>query len=201
MFCDSISLMNITEFMPCQPILCRPLSYRWKTYGELRQELVLVVKNQPASAGNLRDTGSVPGSERFPGEGHGNPLQYSRLENAMDRRAWRATVHRAAKSRTWMKPLSMHAFVDVNSRDSPMQTVSTMTITFCPVHLRLYYPTQDLGTLIVTGISVLSSMVPNSTSISTRKMIKQPLQEIGRSSPYLLWFSLLCLPHTRKIPA
>ena len=85
-----------------------------------------------------------------------------------------------------MKPLSIHAFVDVNSRDSPMQTVSTMTITFCPVHLRLYYPTQDLGTLIVTGISVLSSMVPNSTSISTRKMIKQPLQEIGRSSPYLL---------------
>lgn len=75
-----------------------------------------------------------------------------------------------------MKPLSMHAFVDVNSGDSPTQKVSTMTITFFPVHLRLYYPTQDLGTLIFTGISVLSSMVPNSTSISTRKMIKQPLQ-------------------------
>ena len=137
---------------------------------------MLVVKNQPASAGNLRDTGSIPGSGRFPGGGHGNPLQYSCLENPMDGGDWRVTVHRVAKGQTQMKPLSMHAFTDINSRDSPMQKVSTMTITFFPVHLRLYYPTQDLGTLILTGISVLSSMVPNSTSISTRKMIKQPLQ-------------------------
>ena len=118
MFCDSISLMNITEFMSCQPILCRPLSCRWKTYGELQQELVLVVKNQPASTGNLRNTGSIPGSERFPGGGHGNPLQYSCLENPMDRGGWWATVHRVAKSQTQMKPLSMHAFTDINSRDS-----------------------------------------------------------------------------------
>ena len=49
-----------------------------------------VVKNLPANAG---DSGSIPGSERFPGEGNGNPLQYSFLENPMDRGAWRATVH------------------------------------------------------------------------------------------------------------
>ena len=104
--------------MSCQPILCRPLSCRWKTYGELQQELVLVVKNQPASTGNLRNTGSIPGSERFPGGGHGNPLQYSCLENPMDRGGWWATVHRVAKSQTQMKPLSMHAFTDINSRDS-----------------------------------------------------------------------------------
>ena len=49
-----------------------------------------------------------PGLGRSPGEGHGNPLQYSYLENPMDRGAWRATVHRVTKSRTWLKQLSTH---------------------------------------------------------------------------------------------
>ena len=52
-----------------------------------------------ASASNAGDPGSIPGSGRFPGEGNGNPLQYSCLENAMDRRAWQVIVHRVAKSR------------------------------------------------------------------------------------------------------
>ena len=49
-------------------------------------------------AGDLRDVGSIPGSGRFPGGGHGNPLQYSCLENPMDRGAWRATAHRVSES-------------------------------------------------------------------------------------------------------
>ena len=49
---------------------------------------------------NAGDLGSIPGPERSPGEGHGNPLQYSCLENPMDRGAWRAIVHGVAKSRT-----------------------------------------------------------------------------------------------------
>ena len=52
------------------------------------------------SAGNMGNLGSTPGSGRSPGGGHGNPLQYSRLENPMDREAWRATVHRVANSWT-----------------------------------------------------------------------------------------------------
>ena len=52
-----------------------------------------VVKNPPVSAGNIRDTGSVPGLGRSPGKGHGNPLQYSCLEDPMDRGTWQATVH------------------------------------------------------------------------------------------------------------
>ena len=60
-----------------------------------------VVKNPPAKAGDtLRDAGSVPGSGRSPEGGHGNPLQYSCLENPMDRGAWRATVHRTVDSDT-----------------------------------------------------------------------------------------------------
>ena len=62
--------------------------------------MALVVKNLPANAGDIGDTGSIPGSERFPREGNGNPLQYSSLENPMDRGAWRATVHRVTESDT-----------------------------------------------------------------------------------------------------
>ena len=53
-----------------------------------------------ASASNVGDVGSIPGSGRSPGEGNGNPLQYSCLENPMDRRAWRATVCGVTESRT-----------------------------------------------------------------------------------------------------
>ena len=62
-----------------------------------------MVKNLPANAGDVRDMGSIPGSGRSPGEGNGNPLQYSCLENATDRGAWRATVHRVTKSQTGLK--------------------------------------------------------------------------------------------------
>ena len=59
-----------------------------------------MVKNVPANAGDVRDMGSIPGSERSPGRGHDNPLQYSCLENPMDREAWRVTVHGVAESGT-----------------------------------------------------------------------------------------------------
>ena len=60
----------------------------------------LVVKNLPASAEDIRDVGSIPGSGRSPGGGHGNSLQYSCLENLVDRRAWWATDHGVTKSWT-----------------------------------------------------------------------------------------------------
>ena len=62
--------------------------------------MVLVVKNLPASAGDIREVGSIPGLGRSPGGGHGNPLQYSCLEKPMDRGAWQAAVHRVTKSQT-----------------------------------------------------------------------------------------------------
>ena len=66
----------------------------------LEDKVVLVIKNPPANAGDVRYTGSIPGSERSPGEGNGNPLQYSCLENPMDRGAWQAMVHGVTKSWT-----------------------------------------------------------------------------------------------------
>ena len=70
--------------------------------------VLLMVENPPASAGGIRDTGSIPGSGRSPGGGHGNPLQYSCLENPMDRGAWRAMVRGVAQSQTQLTQLSVH---------------------------------------------------------------------------------------------
>ena len=72
-------------------------------------QVVLVVRNLPASAGNIRDAGLIPGLGRAPGGGHGNPLQYSCLENPVDRGAWQATVHKVTKSQTRLKWLSTHS--------------------------------------------------------------------------------------------
>ena len=64
-----------------------------------------LVNNPPASTG---DMGSIPGSGRSPGEGNGNPLQYSCLENPMDRGAWQAIVHEVAKGQTWLNKQHIH---------------------------------------------------------------------------------------------
>ena len=71
-------------------------------------------KEPPAHAGDIRDAGSIPGSERSPRGGQDNPLQYSCLENPRDRGAWRAAVHGVLQSQTWLKQLSIHAHAKVN---------------------------------------------------------------------------------------
>ena len=63
-------------------------------------QVVLVVKNLPANAEYIRDAGLIPGLGRSPRGGHGNPLQYSCLENPMDRGAWQTRVHRVTMSQT-----------------------------------------------------------------------------------------------------
>ena len=68
-------------------------------------QVVPVVKNPPANAGDKRDRGLIPGSGITPGGGHGNPLQYSCLENPMDRGTWQVTVHSFAESRTQLSYL------------------------------------------------------------------------------------------------
>ena len=72
--------------------------------------MALGVKNPPANAGDIRAAGSVLGSGRSPGGGHGNPLQHSCLKNPVDRGAWWTTDHRVANSLTILKQLSTHAY-------------------------------------------------------------------------------------------
>ena len=81
----------------------------WALYLSQRaSQVALMVKDLPASAGDVRDLGSIPGPGRYLGGGHGNPLQYSCLENSIDRGAWKATAHRVTKSQTWLKWLNTH---------------------------------------------------------------------------------------------
>ena len=63
-------------------------------------QVVLMLKNPSASTGDIRDMGSIPGLGRSPRRRHGNPLQYSCLENPMDRGVWRAAAHRIPKNQT-----------------------------------------------------------------------------------------------------
>ena len=70
-----------------------------------------LVKSLPVNAGDVRDAGSISRLERSSGEGHGNPVQYSCLENPSDRGARQATVHRVAKSQTLLKQLSIHVLI------------------------------------------------------------------------------------------
>ena len=69
-------------------------------------QVALVVKMLPTKAGDGRNAGWIPGLGRSPGGGHGNPLQYSCLENPMNRGAWQATVHGVPQCRTRLKGLS-----------------------------------------------------------------------------------------------
>ena len=79
-------------------------------------------KESACNAGTTGDAGLIPGSGRSLGGGYGNPLQYSCLENPMDRGAWQATVHRVAKSQTWLKRPSI---AQNGGYDCKMQTYMT----------------------------------------------------------------------------
>ena len=84
------------------------LLVRKKGESERASLVAQMVKHLPAI---WETQGSIPGLGRSPGDGNVNPLQYSCLENPMDRGTWWATVHRIAKSRTWMQQLSTHVSV------------------------------------------------------------------------------------------
>ena len=87
----------------------------FELYFPTASQVVLVVKNPSANAGDVRDACLIPGLGRCPGRGHGNPLQYSCLENPMDRGAWWATVHRVAESAMPEATLHtpMHTFLNM----------------------------------------------------------------------------------------
>ena len=98
------------------------------------------------SAYNIGDLCLIPGSERFPGGGHDNPLQYSCLDNPMDREAWRATGHRVAKSQTQHRvkcenclsremPVNLHVAVLIMERIGHIKNLSAYPDNNCTVRI------------------------------------------------------------------
>ena len=122
-------------------------------------QLVLVVKNLPANAGNTGDSGSIPGWRRSPGGGNGNPLQYSCWENPMDRGAWWATVHEVSKNQTWLSDWahSTHAKIKdniIHCEGYGQWDVNTIKVTY-----------QDRFERAVKLLNVFTALSPrNSTS-------------------------------------
>ena len=86
-------------------------------------QVVLVVKSPPTNAGDVQDVSSIPELGRSLGGGHGNPLQYSCLENPMDRGAWWTTVHTVAKTQTWLQRLNTHMY----KVDNQLYTIENST--------------------------------------------------------------------------
>ena len=97
-FTPSYCSRNPDKALP-EFLISSHINFYWIGRTRKASQVVLVVKNPPASAG---DPGLTPELGRFPG-GHGSPLQYSCLENSMDRGAWRAIVQGVAKSQTWLR--------------------------------------------------------------------------------------------------
>ena len=95
-----------------------------------------------ASAGDIRDTGSIPGSGKSTGGGHGNPLQYSCLENPMDRGAWWATAPGATKSPTQLKWLSTHVaciqLIFIEGKNYPFSTALKTNLLYMKSHVVLF---------------------------------------------------------------
>ena len=124
----------------------------------MASQVVLAVKNPPANAGGIRDAGLTPGSRRSPGEGQGNPLQYSCLKNSVDRGAWWATVCRVTKSLTQLKQLSTHTHRHTHTH------AQTHTHIYTPHFL---YPfLHCFHVLAIVNNAVMSIRVPVSFQIS-----------------------------------
>ena len=91
-----------------------------------------------ASSCNVGDPGSIPGSGRSPGEGNGNPLQYSCLENPMDRGAWQATVHGVSKSRTRLSDFSSSLLLPWHADFLPLSHLGSPFKGYCTVRLDVF---------------------------------------------------------------
>ena len=98
-----------------------------------------MVKNLPAYAGDVSDTGLIPKLRRSPGAGHDNPLQYSCLENSTDRRAWGVMVHRVAKSQTQLQCLRMHAGVPSNRASLLWKVITFGVLVLYFIFMCFYY--------------------------------------------------------------
>ena len=162
-------------------------------------QVALEVRNLPASAGNIGDMGLIPMLGRPPGKGNDYPLQYSWLENSMDRGAWRAAVNRAAKSWTRLKWLSTHVRelcwnVRVHdtspafwSAPSPLFPPPPIPVTVCLRLPRLHPFLRSMVHPFIHGINTPPSSVPvlwevRVTALNLQEELEEEARSQGRGS-------------------
>ena len=149
-------------------------------------QVTLMVKNPSANARDIRYVGSIPGSGRSFGGEHSNPLQYSCLENPMDRGAWWATIHRVTKSQTWLKHLSSSSsWEDIGRRIIRLQSSSPVTRAIASLvpesnPLALYKHTKFLGRRVWVEIQSKQSTPPREKCLPC-VVVRRPQSALGLS--------------------
>ena len=165
---------------------------------------MLVVKNLPANAGDIRGMGLIPGLGRSPGGAHGNPLQYSSLENPMDRGAWQAMVYRVAQSQTRLKRLSACAHTHAYTLSlSHTHTLTTMSW-FPQWDIAPRAGLEDFGargwgveaSLPSSGADAGSGVSPELACGRVWKQRAQPQAQVFRQS--VLGLMLRLVPHYKQ---
>ena len=149
---------------------------------KLASQVVLAVKNLPANAGDIRDSGLIPGSGRSPGGGHGNPLQYSCREYLMDRGVWQVAVHRVAQSWTRLKQLSTHAQTIIyrmdNSKRSKQSILKEISPEYSLEGLMLKLKLSYSGHLICRPDSLEKTLMLGKTE-GRRRRGRQRMRLVG----------------------
>ena len=149
-----------------------------------------MLRNLPANAGDIRDLGSIPRLGRSPGQGHGNPLQHSCLENPMDRGAWWTMVHGVTKHQTQLKRLSMHTCTSETNTISQINCTSIKKKKKQQSVLGCRASSQSGGEECSLGVPVISPALSFSFSPTP---LPSPLPTSPSTSSLCLSLSLSCL--------
>ena len=145
-----------------------------------------MVKNPLANVRDSRDMGLIPGLGRSPAGGNGNPLQYSCLENPMDRGAWRASVHGVAKSQTWLSYWA-HTRYDFGLAVRSVASFTTIEDTYLKRFLLQSVPWKKENH---TDISELSCVASNSSKLGGYMKLQSKLNSFQQFA----WFNIKSYP-------
>ena len=149
-------------------------------------QVVPVVKNLPANAGDIRDVGSIPGSGRSPGGGHGNLFQYSCLKNYTDWVTWWSTVHVVSKSQIGLKRFRMHA---------PWSEGQSWNYKY---QKHRWFPKQKniyITLYLNLHIKILKQVIPSPHLAKLDFIINAAILPTDKNSP---WVLSLCIPTLYK---